>query len=292
MEGTLEVQGQQVVELLVDKIVPNPHQPRERFDEEALRELAASIKEKGVFQPVVVRVLSEVDGTYELVVGERRLRACKLISKETIPAIVRDISPIESREISLIENLQRDDLTLMEEARSLLGLVEQHEVLQTVADKIGKSITYVTRRLALLALPAEIQAMLDEGKILPTHADVILDIEGAENQLKAAEMAAKLNLTAAQLHGRMLRHMKPKENGNGTSSGGVVKFQHVSGGIARLYDAVMDFNYSMLRDPNKRQTLKQQMTLLLRSLEGALAKLELPIEEGLGEASEDSAGDE
>lgn len=290
-QSVLEAQVQgQVVELPVGKITPNPHQPRQRFDEEALQELGASIREKGVFQPVVVRLLNATEGTYELVVGERRLRACKLIEKETIPAIIRDISPEESRELALIENLQRDDLTIMEEARSLLGLFEQYAVMQTVADKIGKSITYVTRRLALLELPLEIQTMLDDGQILATHADVILEVEGQENQLNAARWAAKLNLSAAQLHGRMLKHMKPKPE-NGGSRGGVVKFGYVSGGVARLYDAVVYFNYAMLRDPNKRQTLKQQMTLLYSAIENALAKLDEPVED-TGELSEDGASEE
>ncbi len=286
---TLEVQGQ-VVELQVDKITANPFQPRQRFDEDKIKELAASIQAQGLQQPIVVRVHPTDAGMFQIVMGERRWRAHKLLERATVPSIVREYGDEQMHELALIENLQRDDLTIMEEARSLLGLVEKHEILQTVADKIGKSITFVTRRLALLDLPSDVQVMLDDGKILATHADVILDIEGAENQLEAAKQAAKLNLTAAQLHGRMLRHMKPKENGNGGGTGSIVKYGQVSGGVARLYDTVMDFNYPLLRDENKRQTLKQQMGLLREALDTALAKLEEPVEGGADESSEDGAG--
>lgn len=288
---TLEVQGQ-VVELQLDKIVANPFQPRQRFDEDKIKELASSIEAQGLQQPIVVRVHPSDEGMYQIVMGERRWRAHKQLGRATIACIIRQYADEQMHELALIENLQRDDLTIMEEARSLLGLLEKHEVLQTVADKISKSITFVTRRLALLDLPSEVQAMLDEGKILPTHADVILDIEGAENQLKAAEMAAKLNLTAVQLHGRMLRHIKPKENGNGGGGGSVVKFQHVSGGVVRLYDAIEGYDFSMLRDANKRETLKRQITLLQSSLEGAITKLDLPIEGGEESSSEGDAAEE
>lgn len=288
---TLEIQGQQIVELPVGKIVPNPFQPRQHFDEEKIRELAASIRAQGLQQPIVVRKHPTEPGTYQIVMGERRWRAHKLLELATVPSIIREYADEAMHELALIENLQRDDLTIMEEARSLLGLVEKHEVLQTVADKIGKSITFVTRRLALLDLPSEIQVMLDEGKILPTHADVILDIEGAENQLKAAEMVVKLNLTADKLHGRMLKHIKPKE-GNGGGQGGVVKFQHVSGGVVRLYDALEGFEFEKLRDANKRETLKRQITLLQTSLTTAVEKLDMPIEGGAEEPSGDGASEE
>jgi len=284
-DAVAERTQEQVLDLPVEKIVPNPYQPRERFDEGALKDLADSIKAQGLQQPIIVRNHPDIEGTYQVVMGERRLRAHRLLERMTIKAIVRETSDDQMEILALTENLQRDDLTIMEQARALSKLTERFETLQAIADEIGKSVTYVTKRLALLELPGEIQDMLDNGKILPTHADVILEIEGADNQLEAAKMAAKLNLTADQLHGRMLRHMKPKGGEGAGRTGGVVKFAHVSGGMVRLYDALEGFDFSMLRDGTKRETLKRQIGLLQGSLETATAKLNEPFEpEAAGDA--------
>ncbi len=287
MEATEQIQ-----ELRVDQITPNPYQPRERFDEAKLQELADSITEQGLQEPIVVRPNQSEPGQWQLVMGERRLRAFQLLGRETIPAIVREVESGKMEELALIENIQREDLTIMEEARSLAKLKERLGSLTLVAQKIGKekNLAYVSRRLALLELPQEIQLMIEEEKIRPVHADVILDIEGAHNQLEAAKLAAKLNLTAAQLHGRMLRHMKPKVAEGGPKSAGVVKFGHISGGVVRLYDAVEGFNFGMLRDADKREMLKRQLKLLKDSLDTAIAKLDLPVEE-LGVPSKDGDGE-
>lgn len=278
-EKTLEVQGQ-VLDLQVETIVPNPYQPREHFDEAALNDLAASIKAQGLQQPVIVRVHPQEADKYQLVMGERRLRAHKLLGLATIHGIVRAYTDEQMQELALIENLQRDDLKLMEEARSLHKLQERLGSVQSVADKIGKSLSYVTRRLMLLGLPGEVQTMIDEEKILAAHADVIIDVEGVENQIEAAKLAAKLNLPANQLRGRMLKHIKPK-GGNGGSNG-VVKFGLLSSTVVRLYDAVDGFDFGMLRDENKRDTLRKQIKLLQASLEKALENLDLPVEEDGG----------
>lgn len=272
-EPVLEVQGQSVIELPVGKIVANRYQPRERFDEELLKELAASIKEHGLQQPIVVRVHPQQEGNYELVMGERRLRATKLLGLTTIHAIIREYTDEQMQELALIENIQRDDLGIMEEARSLLKLQERLGSVQLVADKVSKSVGHVTRRIALLGLPAEVQVMIDEGKIVAAHAEVILDVEGPDHQIEAARWAAKLNLSAATLHGRMLKHMKPKASNGPGASAGVVKYSVLSATLMRLFEAVVGFNFPMLRDENKRGTLKKQMNLLRGKLDSALGQL-------------------
>lgn len=170
-----------IKELPIDDIRTNPYQPRKSFDQEALEELASSIKNYGVFQPIIVK--KSIKG-YDLVAGERRLRASKMAGLTTIPAIIRDFSDEEMREIALLENLQRENLTSIELAWAYKGLIDNMHITQDeLADKIGKSRSHVTNTLGLLRLPSVVQDMVLENKLSMGHARVLSKIED-ENRIK------------------------------------------------------------------------------------------------------------
>ena len=160
-----------VKEIPVNEIRPNPYQPRKTFNEEALNELAESIKNYGVFQPIIVK--KSIKG-YDLIAGERRLRASKLAGMETIPAIVKEFSDEEMREISLLENIQRENLTAIELAWAYKGIIDNLDIRQEdLAKKIGKSRSHITNTLGLLNLPDDVQKKILDGEISMGHARVL-----------------------------------------------------------------------------------------------------------------------
>lgn len=162
--------------LRVEEIVPNPHQPRVNFEESALEELAASVAEVGVLQPVVVRPLD--DGRYALIAGERRWRAARRVGLTEIPAMVRTVDDQASLTQALIENLQRQDLTPLEEAAAYQELLEEHGMThEQVASAVGKSRPAVSNTLRLLQLPLPIQGMVERGDLSAGHARALLGIE-------------------------------------------------------------------------------------------------------------------
>lgn len=162
--------------LRVEEIIPNPHQPRVNFDESALEELAASVAEVGVLQPVVVRPLD--DGRYALIAGERRWRAARRVGLTEIPAMVRTVDDQASLTQALIENLQRQDLTPLEEAAAYQELLEEHGMThEQVATSVGKSRPAVSNTLRLLQLPLPIQGMVERGELSAGHARALLGIE-------------------------------------------------------------------------------------------------------------------
>src|SRR5262249_27710376 len=152
-----------VQEIAVSDIGANPFQPRTRFDNDSLRELADSIRATGVLQPVLVR---RIDGTYQLVAGERRLRAAGLAGLETIPAVVRDVNDTEMMELALIENLQREDLNPIDEAKAYQSLVTKIGMTHDqISERVGKQRSSITNALRLLALPPEVQDMVSRGTL-------------------------------------------------------------------------------------------------------------------------------
>ena len=184
-------------EIAIDRIRPNPYQPRKAFDDKGLEELAASIRENGVFQPVLVR---ESIGGYELVAGERRLRASKLAGKETIPAIVVDFNDQQVMEVSLLENIQRKDLTPIEEANAYEQLIKKFGYTQEeLAKRLGKSRANVTNLLRLLRLPDKVRKMVDEGKLSYGQARTLLGVDDEEKMLKIAEKTIEEGLSVRQL---------------------------------------------------------------------------------------------
>ncbi len=263
---------EQIVQLPVGKIIPNRFQPREHFDEDALNDLANSIREKGVLQAIVVRPNGE-DG-WELIMGERRLRASRLAEKETIPSIVREYSDDEAEEIALIENVQRDDLTLMEEARSLNRLAERLDGdRNAVAQKVGKNAQYIGERIDLLSLPQEVQEEIEEGHINMSQAKVILQVEGDEQRIEWAKKAVKLNLTANELRGRAQRHMRQTGGEGGRSSKSGTTYNQLSSLLVKLFDGLDSFNYPDLKDANKRATLGKQLGLVQKAINESLEAL-------------------
>jgi ParB family chromosome partitioning protein len=177
-------------EVDLESVAPNPHQPRRRFDDEALEELAASIREVGVLQPIVVRAGDE-EGRYVLIAGERRLRASELAGLGRIPAMIRS----ESRDggdltEALIENLQRTDLSPLEEAAAYRNLLEDFGMThEGVAERVGKSRSAVTNTLRLLQLPPAIQGMLDRGELSAGHARALLSVDDPAYALHIARRA-------------------------------------------------------------------------------------------------------
>ncbi len=176
-----------IIQIPVGEIRPNPYQPRKNFNQEALDELATSIRNYGVFQPIIVK--KSIKG-YDLVAGERRLRASKLAGLETIPAIVKDFSDEEMREIALLENIQRENLTSIELAWAYKGIIESLHIRQEdLAAKIGKSRSHVTNTLGLLRLPDDVQDMVRDNQISMGHARVLSKLE---DDHKVEELARKV----------------------------------------------------------------------------------------------------
>jgi ParB family chromosome partitioning protein len=170
----------------IDQIRPNPRQPRVEFDEAALAELVASIRIQGVIQPLLVRRLPE--GDYELIAGERRLRAAKRAGLTHVPVFSREISDVESLEIALVENIQRDDLSPLEEAAAYQRLIDEFgHTQEEVAERVGKSRPAVANALRLLRLPESIKQDLSRGRLTAGHARVLLSIDDADAQLRASK---------------------------------------------------------------------------------------------------------
>ncbi len=201
-----------MTEIAVDLIKPNPWQPRKVFNEETLAELSASIKEHGILQPLVVVPLS--DGTYQLIVGERRLRASKLAGLKKVPVVIRDYMEEQNKlEVALIENIQRHNLNPIEEALAYKQLVDQYKLTQEeVARKVGKGRTTVTNMLRLLHLPIKIQNALAEAKITEGHARSILALPGMEKQIALYEMIVSQSMTVRQVEDKVREMLeRPKQ---------------------------------------------------------------------------------
>lgn len=194
-----------VVYLNVEQIQPNPYQPREDFNSGELEELVASIKEKGIIQPVLVR---RSPNGYELIAGERRLRAAKELNIKEIPAIIKDVKNEESLEIALIENIQRQNLNPIEEAHAFKHLIDQFEFTQDkIAQAVGKARVSVSNILRLLKLPSEIQLMLRKGELSFAHGKVLLEVQEPQKQLFFAHQCISKGLSVKELGNLIL----PKE---------------------------------------------------------------------------------
>lgn len=173
-----ETKEADIIEIPLTEIRSNPYQPRKEFDEKSLSEFAESIKEHGVIQPIIVK--KSIKG-YELIAGERRTRASKIAGKETIPAIIREMSDQDMMEIALIENIQREDLNPIEEAEAFAKIIEANNLTQEeVAHKFGKSRSYITNILGLITLPEKTKKYVQEGKITMGHARVLSKLSDSE----------------------------------------------------------------------------------------------------------------
>lgn len=182
-----------IVEVNVDDIKVNPYQPRKTFNQEALDELATSIKNYGVFQPIIIK--KTIKGYY-LVAGERRLRASKLAGKKTIPAIIKEFTDEEMREIALLENVQRENLTAIELAWAYKGIIDSLHIRQEdLALRLGKSRSHITNTLGLLRLPEEVQNMVLENKISMGHARVLSKLENIDEILLLSRKIVNENVS-------------------------------------------------------------------------------------------------
>lgn len=179
-----------IVTLRLSEIEPNRDQPRKVFSEEALNELADSIREHGVLQPLLVRPLST--GGYQLVAGERRWRASRMAGLREVPVVIRDMDEEQAMEIALIENLQREDLNAIEEASGYKLLMERYGMTQEqVAKRVGKSRPAVANALRLLNLPPRVMEMVEEGEVSPGHARALLSFEDPEQMMDVAQKVRK-----------------------------------------------------------------------------------------------------
>ena len=205
-------EGETLLQLDVERIQPGRSQPRHNFDEGSIRELALSIKARGILQPVVVM---PADGdTYELIAGERRWRAAREAGLKKVPALVRTAGESEALELALIENLQREDLNPIEAARAYRRLIDTSSITQEeVAARVGKERSSVANHLRLLKLPAEIQADLSRGALTMGHARAILSVHGKEKQLLAAKtiMSRGLSVREAEQLTRKLAGPAPRK---------------------------------------------------------------------------------
>jgi len=192
------IEGQQVVQIALDLIDHNPHQTRRVFEEEFLQELAHSIRAQGVIQPIVVR--PEGNGRYILILGERRLRASKLVNKATIPAIVKRVSEQQAAEMTIVENLQRQDLECMEQAAAFAHLSREFNLTQEeIGKRVGVARETVSNYLRLLKLPVQVQTFLNRGDLSYSHARELLVLDDDATILKMAELAVKKKMSVIQL---------------------------------------------------------------------------------------------
>lgn len=186
-----------IKEINLDEIRSNPYQPRKTFNEEALNELATSIKNYGVFQPVIVK--KSIKG-YDLVAGERRVKASRLAGMKTIPAIIRDFSDDKMREIALLENLQRENLSSIELAWAYKGIIDNlHITQEELADKLGKSRSHVTNTLGLLRLPDKVQSMVLDNELSMGHARVLSKIDENDKIYELANKVVSNNMSVREL---------------------------------------------------------------------------------------------
>jgi len=195
----------------VAEIGPNPHQPRSRFNDERLAELASSIKSTGVLQPLLVR--RDPTGGFQLIAGERRLRAASLAGLESVPAIIRDVTDQEMVEMALIENIQREDLNPIDEAKAFKTLTEELKLThEQVSERVGKGRASITNSLRLLGLPAEVQDMVSRGTLSSGHARALLSFESNGDQLAAARYVTAKGFSVRRTESYVRRRLRKQHS--------------------------------------------------------------------------------
>lgn len=214
-EGEKKALG--IIEVELDKIIPNEYQPRKVFDEEKLKELAASIREQGVIQPIIVH---RIGTTYGLIAGERRWRAAKLAGLATIPAIVKETSKRGLIEMALIENIQREDLNPLEAAESYKRLIDEFKITQEdLAKRVGKDRTTITNFLRLLSLPKEVKQEMVAGSLTMGHAKALLSLDRVRDQQLAAALIIKKGLSVREAEALAARLKNPPKDKRPRQSG-------------------------------------------------------------------------
>ncbi len=208
VDNSVETVGKTAPTMLkISQVEPNRGQPRKKFDEETLEELAGSIRQHGILQPLLVQ---KRDNHYEIVAGERRWRAAKLAGLREIPVLIQEFTDQEAMEIALIENIQREDLNAVEEAQAYRTLMQEfHLTQEEVAEKVGKSRAAVANRLRLLRLPEKIQGWLAAGELSEGHARAILSLEDEKRQLDAARQVMEKKLSVRETEKLVRELQKP-----------------------------------------------------------------------------------
>ncbi len=198
------------LELDINTVEPNREQPRKKFDKEKLQALADSIKEHGIISPIIA--VKEKD-YYKIVAGERRWRAAKLIGLEKVPVIVKEYDEFETEQVALVENLQREDLNLIEEATGYMRLIERYGLTQEeLSQKIGKSRTAITNTMRILKLPQKVLEFVEQGKLTEGHARAILGAENEKEMIKLAQTVVNLDLSVRQTEAlAKKKESKPKK---------------------------------------------------------------------------------
>ena len=208
---TVESTTSALEQVQLDRIDPNPFQPRHDFPEDSLKELADSIRASGVVQPILLRVSALTEGRYQLVVGERRWRAARLAGLETVPAVIREVADQDALELALTENLLRQDLNPLEVAHAYQVIQEKYHLShEQIAERLGLNRSSVTNTLRLLRLPPAVQEMLSKNEITHGHARAILGLDSEAAQVQLASMIAKQGLSVRQVENIVaLRGTKP-----------------------------------------------------------------------------------
>ena len=208
LEALIPEKVEEVIHLDIERILPGEQQPRKAFRDDPLKELAASIKERGILQPVIVSRVG--DGTFRLVTGERRWRAAALAGLKKIPAFIKNVASKDSLEIALIENIQREDLNPMETAQAFSRLITDFNLTQEeLSDKVGKDRATIANYLRLLKLPEEIKTLMYEGSLSTGHAKAILTIDGKANQINAARKIVRKGLSVREAEALAKRISSP-----------------------------------------------------------------------------------
>ncbi len=227
---------QQVITIPTRKIRPNRYQPRLVFNEESISDLAQSIKENGLIQPIVVRDMIDY---YEIIAGERRFRACQSLGMETVPAVIKSTSELESAQLALIENIQREDLSAIEEAKAYLEIMRQSNCTQDeMASRIGKSQSTIANKIRLLNLPEEIQNAITERKLTERHGRALLNVD-SDQQKAVFEHVLQHGLNVAQTENYIKANAsKKKENKQKTKA----VARHLRIAFNTIYQAVKMVN--------------------------------------------------
>ncbi|CAH0416813.1 ParB/RepB/Spo0J family partition protein [Periweissella fabaria] len=195
-----DLNAEKVHKIHLDEIVPNPFQPRKNFDQAALEDLAASIKNEGVFQPIIIRQPKRTVKQYEIIAGERRFRASKMAGLDTIPAIVRDLSNEQMMQVAVIENLQREDLSPIEEAQAYHTLMENLNITQSeLAKRLGKSRPFIANYLRLLTLPLSVKDLVEQGSLSMGQARTLLGLKAKDQITTVAKRVIEEGITVRQL---------------------------------------------------------------------------------------------
>ena len=228
----------EVLEIELDSLRPNPYQPRKNFDEDSLNELANSIKENGVFQPILVK--KSIRG-YEIIAGERRVRASRLAGKKTIPALVREFDDSKMMKIALLENLQRDNLNDLEEAQAYVEIMKLENIKEgQLSEIIGKSVPYISNKIGLLKLPDEVKDMLINGDINMTVARSLSKFSNPNQIIELAHRAKDEGLTSKQIEEEAQNVIYTKTNRDNTKekklTGEKLEYKYIEDSLREKYD--------------------------------------------------------